>query len=67
MARAFDVLESQQIPPRSLIVPPKPRRDRVHIRVDHRLTALPNHPGMICAKALDEHSACIGIKHHSEL
>jgi hypothetical protein len=67
MASPVDVLESKQVPPRGLIVPPKPRSDRMHIRVDHRLAPLSNHPGMICAKALDEHPACIGIKDHSEL
>src|SRR6266702_6086791 len=67
MASAVDVLESKQIPPCSLIVPPKPRRDRVHIRVDHRLAPLPNHPGMICAKALDEYRAHAGIQGHGEL
>jgi len=67
MASAVDVLESKQIPPHGLIVPPKPWRDCTHIRVDHRLAALPNHPGMIDAKPLYEHPTCIGIKNHSEL
>ena len=67
MASVIDVLEGKQIPPRGLIVPLKPRRNRVHVGVDHRLAALPYHPGMIDAKPLDEHPACIGIKNHSEL
>ena len=67
MASAVDVLEGQQIPACGLLVPLKPRRDRMHVRVDHRLAALPNHPGMIGAEALDEYPARAGIQDHGEL
>jgi hypothetical protein len=64
---AVDVLEGQHVPARGLIVPQQPRRDRVHVWVDHRLAALPDHPGMIDAKPLNEHPACVGIQNYSEL
>ena len=63
-AEPSELSESARSAPQALL-PLKPWRDRVHVWVDHRLTALPYHPGMIDAKPLNEHPACVGIKNYS--